>query len=121
MKKGRTMLLTTNINSNVLISLVGNGGVNGCEIDGCSARLTDMVERFIETAASKRMRQAGRTMLAGIGKATATAMNAVWQLPSYQQLHLSSYQHFPVHPMHSPDQPASRTQSNFSCLCGSQF
>lgn len=117
------MLLTNNINSNVMISLVGNGGVNGGVIVGCSARPADLVERFTETAASKskRMRQAGRTMLAGITKATATAMNAAWQLQPVQQLHQSLSQLLPVHLMYCPDQPAYCTQGYQNSLCGSQL
>ena len=118
------MLLTNNINSNVMISLVGNGGVIGGLIDACSARPADLVERFIETAASKskRMRQAGRTMLAGITKATETAMEAAWRLQPMQQLHQSLCPSLlPVHLMHRPDQPAYCTQSYQNSLCGSQL
>jgi len=117
------MLLTININTNVMISLAGNGGVNGGVIDGCSARPADLVERFTETAASKskRMRQAGRTMLAGITTATATARNAAWQLKPLQQMHHSLSLLLPVHQMHNPDQPAYCTQSYQNGLCGSQF
>lgn len=123
MKKGRTMLLTTNINTNVMISLAGNGGVNGGVIDSCSARPADLVERFTETVASKskRMRQAGRTMLAGIKKMTETAMNAAWQLQPLQQPHHSLSQLLPVHQLHRPDQPAYCTQSYQNSLCGSQL
>lgn len=120
------MLLTTNINTNVMISIAGNGGVNGGVIDGCSARPADLVERFTETVASKskRMRQVGRTMLAGITKATKateTMRNAAWRLQPMQQFHLSLSQLLPVHLLHNPDQPAYCTQSYRNSLCGSQI
>lgn len=117
------MLLTININANVINSIVGNGGVNGGVIDGCSARPADLVERFFETAASKskRMRQAGRTMLAGITKATATAMTAAWQLQPVQHDRLSLSRLLSVHRSHCPDQPACSTQGYLNSLCGSQL
>lgn len=117
------MLLTTNINTNVMISIAGNGGVNGGVIDGCSARPADLVERFTETVASKskRMRQAGRTMLAGIMEATETMRNAAWLLQPMQQFHLSLSQLLPVHLLHNLDQPAYCTQSYRNSLCGSQI
>lgn len=121
MKKGRIMLLTNIINANVNNSIVGNGGVNGGVIDGCSARPEDLVERFSENAASKpkRMRPAGRTMLAGITAKTATA--AGWLHLSLQRLHQSLCYQLSVCSTPSPFQPASFTQSQITGLCGSQL